>query len=270
MKIAFCFLTRGDLLQQKIWELFFAGAPRERFTIYCHPKEPERVAGALLSGRVVKDRVPTQHGHVSLVQATLNLFAQAYADDPANEYFVLLSESTIPIVPFAQFYDGLVNCQSRSVVSFQVAAPNSEHHQRLSSVRQPELFSSAFFYHEQWVILHRRHVALLRELPGLALFSKAFAPDEHYFMNTLVHLKGAPLDQFANQRATFVNWREREIRTYTNKHTGAFVGRTVHPKTYRQLSAADLEEARRDGCWFFRKVDADCDCAAVWPRLAAS
>ena len=111
---------------------------------------------------------------------------------------------------------------------------------------------------------------MLMDLPGLALFSQAFAPDEHYFMNTLVHLKGTSLDEFANQRATFVNWREREIRTYTNRQTGEIVGRTVHPKTYNRLSAADLDEARKDNCWFFRKVGAECDCAAVWPHLAAS
>lgn len=267
MKIAFCFLTRGDLLQQKVWDLFFAGAPRDRYTIYCHPKEPEQVTGPLLSDRMVKIRVPTQYAHVSLVQATINLFAQAYSDDKKNEYFVLLSESTIPIVPFATFYDGIERCGARSMVSFQVPSSESDHHRRLRAVRQPELFSSAFYYHEQWVVLHRRHLALLLDCPGLALFSRTYAPDEHYFMNVLVHLKGTPLTQFVNRRSTFVNWREREIRTYTNRQTGMVVGRTVHPKTYKVLADADLDEARKDKCWFFRKVDPECDCAAVLPRL---
>jgi len=42
---------------------------------------------------------------------------------------------------------------------------------------------------------------MLLDHPSLALFSNVFAPDEHYFMNALVHLKGASLDQFVNRCA---------------------------------------------------------------------
>ena len=226
--------------------------------------------GSILRAHIVNDRVPTKHGHISLVQATLNLFSQAHADDEDNQYFVLLSESTIPIVSYRHYYICLERCETRSIVSYQVPPPNSEHYRRLLALKQPALFSSAFFYHEQWIILHRRHVSMLLDQPSLALFSDVFAPDEHYFMNTLVHLKGASLDQFVNQRSTFVNWREREIRTYTSPDNGQIVGRTVHPKTYNQLSIADLEEAHNSNCWFFRKVAAECDCAAAWKYLGAN
>lgn len=264
MKIAFCFLTRGDLFQPKIWKGFFNGAALEKYTAYCHPKEPEHVAGPILRDRIIDERVPTQHGDVSLVKATLNLFSKAHDDDEDNQYFVLLSESTIPIVSFEHFYKSIERHGGHSIISYSVPPPNTEHHQRLFAVKQPALFSSAFFHHDQWVILHRRHVSMLLDHPSLALFSNVFAPDEHYFMNALVHLKGASLDQFVNQRSTFVNWRDKAIKTYTNPTTGQVVGRTFHPKTYHQLSAADLAEAHNGHCWFFRKVDAECDCATVW------
>lgn len=269
MKIAFCFLTRSDLLQPNVWKAFFAAAEQEKYTIYCHPKDAEDVTAPILSGRIINDRVATQHGHVSLVKATLNLFSQAYDDAEDNQYFILLSESTIPIVSFNEIYENAKRCQSRSVVSYRVAPPNSEHHQRLSAVSQPALFSSAFFHHEQWVILHRRHVSMLLAHPSLALFSRVFAADEHYFMNVLVHLKGASLDQFINRRATFVNWRDWEQRTYTNVATGKVMGHTIHPKTYFRLSPADIAEADNERCWFFRKVDAKCDCTLVLPRLGS-
>jgi hypothetical protein len=204
---------------------------------------------------------------VSIVKATLNLFSQAY-DDEDNQYFVLLSESTIPIVFFDRVYQSLKREGAHSIVSSSVPPPDTEHHQRLAAIKQPALFASAFFHHEQWVVLHRRHVSMLLDHPSLELFSTMFAPDEHYFMNVLVHLKGASLDQFVNRRITFVNWHEREVKLHTND-AGQVVGRTNHPKTYRQLSDADLADAWNGRCLFFRKVAAECDCSLVEQHLRA-
>jgi hypothetical protein len=266
MKIALCFLTRGDLLQPKVWDVFFSGAAAEKFTLYCHPKFPEQVTGPILRDRVIPDRVPTRHGHVSIVKATLNLFSHAYAADEDNQYFVLLSESTIPIVRFDDLYQSIARQGEHSIISYTVPSPATLHHRRLYRVTQPELFSPAFFYHDQWIILHRRHMAMLLDHPSVELFDNVYAPDEHYFMNTLVHLRGASLDQFVNRRGTYVNWRDKEIKFHATP-TGQIFGNTVHPKTYRQLPEADLAEAENRGCWFFRKVDAACDCSMVSERL---
>lgn len=263
-KVAFCFLTTTDLHQQDIWRRYFFSAYAEQYSIYCHPTQPEQVTDSLLKGNIIDKTVPTRHGDASLVQASLNLFLQAY-NDPENEYFILLSESTIPIVSFNQFIASLKRCRSRSIFSYRVAPPESEHYGRLADIKQPELFSASFLHHHRWVILHRRHLAMLLDRPGLSLFSNMFAPDEHYFMNALVHLKGVRLDEFVNQHATFVNWHEKEIKECWNPTTGKLVARTVHPKTYHQLSSADLAQA--DGCWFFSKVSPDCDCALVSERL---
>jgi hypothetical protein len=267
MKIAFCFLTRGDLLQPKLWESFFAGAAPEHCTVYCHPKEPEQVASPILRNRIIDDIVPTQHGHVSIVKATLNMFSQAHDDDEDNQYFVLVSESTIPIVAFERVREGLAGHGPHSTISYSVPPPNTEHHQRKFAIGWHALFSPAFFHHDNWIILHRRHVRILLDHPSLELFGSVFAPDEHYFMNVLVHLKGASLDQFVNRRATFVNWRDKEAKNYLSRETGQVAYRTVHPKTYHRLSAADLAEADDGGCWFLRKVAADCDCTIVSERL---
>ena len=270
MKIAFCFLTLGDLLQPKIWEEFFNGAAPKKYTVYCHPKEPAQVVSPILRDRIINARVPTLHGHASIVKATLNLFSQAHDADEDNQYFILVSESTIPIVPFDHLYKSLERHAPHSIVTYSVPEPNIEQHRRRFALKQPELFSSPFFHHEQWIILHRRHVSMLLDHPLLEHFANVFAPDEHYFMNALVHLKGATLDQFVNQRTTFTNWREKVIKTYTSRATGQIVARTIHPKTYHQISAADLAEAHNAHCWLFRKVDANCDCSIVWENFSAA
>ena len=260
MKIAFCFLCIGDVSQPKLWTRFFASAPSERYKVYCHPKELELVSTQFLRGGIINKRVPTRHGDISLVKAALNLFSTAYDDDPDIQYFVLLSESTIPILPFNQIYNIIDQQGARSIINYNVPPTNSEHHNRLLSVKEPALFSTAFFHHDQWIILHRRHVSKLLDHPSLTLFSNVFAPDEHYFMNVLVHVRDTALDEFVKHAATFVNWRDKTVKTYTNPETGQFIGRTVHPKTYYQLSGLDIVQALGAHYWFFRKVDPTCDC----------
>ena len=144
MKVAFCFLTVGDVLQPKLWERFFATAPSEKYKIYCHPKEPQLVTSDFLRQSIISCPVPTQHGHISIVKATLSLFASAHDDDPDIQYFVLLSESTIPLLPFSQIYTLLERQGPRSLINYNVPPPNSEDHQRLFSVTEPSLFSSTF------------------------------------------------------------------------------------------------------------------------------
>ena len=267
MKIAFCFLTQSDVLHPGIWRAFFADAPADRFNIYCHAKTPGGITGSFLAGKIIREYVPTQHGHISIVAASLALFDAAFADDAENAYFILLSESTIPIVPFAVIRDELALCDARSLVSFSVPPPRSEHHARLEAVANNEIFTRAFYAHDQWVVLHRRHVEALRGRSYLTRFAQVFAADEHYFMNVLVNAQHVPLDQFINRRTTFVNWQEREIRRRIHRETGRILSETVHPKTYRSLSAADLETA--EDAWFFRKVAASCDCDVVLERLRA-
>jgi hypothetical protein len=267
MKIAFCFLTRRNLLQEKIWQAFFARASSQNYNLYCHPKEPALVTGPVLRNRMIKNLVPTQHGQVSIVKATLNLFIEAYRDDLDNEYFLLISESTIPIVSFSYLYDHFWQQSPRSLIGYSVPPPETEHYRRLFTVREFVRFARAFFHHHQWIILHRRHVSILLDHPGLTLFSNVFAPDEHYFMNVLVHLRGVSLCQFANHCPTFANWRDKEIKQYYDRATGQLIGQTIHPKTYYQLSKADIDQAVDANYWFFRKVDTTCDCSLVMRLL---
>src|SRR5262249_44466028 len=95
----------------------------------------------------------------------------------------------------------------------------------------------------------------------LSAFEYVFAPDEHYFMNVLVHLKRATLDEFVKRAVTYVNWRERTTKIHKDPISGEFIGVTAHPKTYYHLSELDVGQALNANCWFFRKVDPTCDCA---------
>ncbi len=258
MTIALCFLTLGDVTQPRMWEAFLARAPEAR--IYCHPKIPAEASRGFLRDGIIRDRVETQHGGISLVDASLNLFRAAF-EDSRNTHVILLSETAIPIVPFAEIEGELGRSEGLSYISFNVPAPGTEHFLRQRALPKGCHFSP-FFQHDQWLILSRRHVELLRDKPKIACFSRLFAPDEHYFLIVLAHVRGVPPAQVRNSRKTFVNWRDRAVKE-TRDLSGRIVSRTIHPKTYDTLSPGIVEQARGLGCWFLRKVSPACDCSGV-------
>jgi hypothetical protein len=258
MTIALCFLTLGDLSQPVIWEAFLAEAGG--VSVYCHPKHPEEVSTDFLRRGIIADRVATAHAQVSLVDATLNLFRAAYAD-ARNQHFILLSETTVPIVTLADVERDLSGLPGKSIISYRIPASGTEHFRRQAALPADCRFDP-FFEHDQWVVLSRKHVSLLFEKPKLQSFARMFAPDEHYFMNVLAHHCGVRPDEVQNRRKTFVNWKEREVREVKNA-AGQLVKRTVHPRTYDSLTSSDVLQARGMGCWFFRKVSRRADCGGL-------
>jgi len=258
MTVALCFLTIADLSQPAMWDAFFARA--DGATVYCHAKQPDEVTTGLLKNGIIAERVATAHGKASLVEASLNLFRAAFVD-VRNEHFILLSETTVPIVPFADVARGLGGLAGKSLISFRIPAQGTEHFRRQAALAEGCHFTP-FFEHDQWIILSRRHVGLLLEKPKLHCFARMFAPDEHYFMNVLVHHCGMRPDEVLNRRRTFVNWKERQVKEVRDEK-GRLVRRTVHPRTYDGLTSSDVLEARGAGCWFFRKVSQGADCGGL-------
>lgn len=258
MSVAFCFLTIGDLAQPALWQAFLDTG--KDFGIFCHPKKPDEISTKWLKDGVIEGLVQTSHGDVSLVAATLNLLRAAF-DHSEYEHFILLSETSIPIVPLRDVLAGSESCNSKSVISFRIPPVGSEHFNRQGSFPNG-MRMTPFFFHDQWVILSRNHVEKLLVRPRLEWFSRMFAPDEHYFLNVLAHDCRVRANEVINQRKTYVNWQEREVKE-VRQFDGKLLRRTVHPKTYHHLEMDEVMRARNEGMWFFRKVSSDCDCRGL-------
>jgi hypothetical protein len=258
MTIALCFLTVGDMSQPAMWKAFLAKAGGA--AVYCHPKHPSEVSSTFLRDGIIGDRVATEHGRASLVDATLNLFRAAF-EDARNQHFILLSDTTVPIVSFAEVKNELSRLEGKSLISFRIPAAGTEHFARQKSL-PPECSFNPFFEHDQWVVLSRMHVEMLLQKPKLGCFAKMFAPDEHYFMNVLAHDCGVMPGAVLNRRKTFVNWKQREVKEVKDDF-GRLIRRTVHPRTYDTLTSSDVLHARGLGCWFFRKVSRSGDCSGL-------
>ena len=262
MKLAFLFLTQDNHNQGELWEAFFRSQPQSSYSIYCHTKRPEKISQPFIMDNILPERIETEHADISLVRATLLLMKHAFAD-PENEYLILLSDSCIPLYGFKQIHSNL----SRSGKSFLCYSQNTGNWETAIRWRQllDHSFISAdsFAKQHQWMVLRRDITAQILQADYTCLFEKMYAPDEHYFINVLLQ-SGLPLDALiANQMITFVNWSEYETETITrhDPSRGNISIRRVRPRTYHQLTTADIVAARRLGCLFFRKVSPACDCS---------
>jgi hypothetical protein len=176
MRIAFLFLTIGELNHPKIWKSYFKDADPSSYKIYAHSKNPPNSNTIL---KQISKTVPTKWGDISLVKATLFLLAEALIDD--CDMYILLSESTVPFKSYNYLQNFLSDQKNRMGVIQRV----KDH---------DDLYKSS-----QWFIFNKETVKNIVSLtskyiddPQLSKPSSLGAPDELYFA-TIVRREGIPV-----------------------------------------------------------------------------
>ncbi len=260
MKIAFLFLTADNHNQGELWEAFFGNLSHERYSIFCHPKFPDRVTQPFLRDNIIPNTVSTEHADISLVRATILLLRRAYKD-PQNDCFILLSDSCIPLFGIDQV-SRVLNRTAKSLISYKSGFSCGETIARWRQLGDASFSTSEKFAKQhQWMALRRDLVRVFLRHNFTDVFEKMYAPDEHYFINLLIKLK-LPLENLiSNQMVTFVNWQDFQLETVARKDPDdeQFIFQRIRPKTYQQLSTINIVAARKMGCLFFRKVSPSCD-----------
>ena len=244
-KIAFLFLTVGDSLRcERLWkEYFHPPEISHLYTIYNHSKHPDRISpNSLLHGKQVSNHISTQWAHNSLVRATVFMLQDALRD-PTHSYFVLCSESCVPITTFQEFYNFLTSqtgtLYSQYGPSFFCYNPNysttkdcDQRYLRFNNkqwIPQPRFMKA-----DQWFILSRPAAELCATGAHLNDFDRVFASDEHYFIN-MVEMAGLP---FKNRWTTY---QDHECDR-------------CHPIEHKELSVRFLTYLRDQGFFFLRKI----------------
>ncbi|KAJ4758300.1 hypothetical protein LUZ62_023314 [Rhynchospora pubera] len=218
-KIAFMFLSPGSLPFEKLWEKFFAGHDG-RFSIYVHASREKPVhTSPLFIGRDIhSDKVVW--GKISMVDAEKRLLANAL-EDPDNQYFVLLSDSCVPLHNFDYVYNYLMGSNMSYIDCFLDPGPHGNG--RYSNDFLPEVEESQFRKGAQWFAIKRRHaLMILADSLYYTKFKLYCKPgdgrnciaDEHY-LPTLFHMIDP--QGIANWSVTHVDWSEGKW----------------HPKSYR-------------------------------------
>lgn len=234
-RIAFLFLTIQGLACEEMWRQFFACADPNLYRIFCHPKYPDRVPmGSVVRPHIIEEHVRTHWAGISLVQATILLLRKA-VEDTRIVRFLLVSDTCIPIIPFDRLYQDVMKQPTTSFAFNPFYAQSVDIHGRYKRFKNKKMIPiEKFMKAHQWWIMDRRAAIVCAEGRHVHDFDKVFASDEHYFIN-ICHHYGMP---FLNVKRTFVEFEYERS----------------HPRVFHEISLSFLENLRRAGFFFMRKV----------------
>ena len=230
-KIAFLFLTREIPNHPSYWKTFFNGHLNQ-YNIYMHPKYPSLVTDPFWKSNIIPTNMPTKWGDISLVEATISLLGEALKDQN-NQRFILVSESCLPLYNFKDFYKKLIN-NSYSWIHKNYASEKSNLLRHVT-IPNPDFISFKNFKKQsQWMVLNRSDASFFVKNQFINLFSKMFAPDEHYFINLMDKYQRPYQDKIA----TYLEWHNNE----------------GSPNKFYNMDTLLIEKARQAGAIMIRKI----------------
>ncbi|KQK13377.1 uncharacterized protein LOC100835983 [Brachypodium distachyon] len=206
-KVAFMFLTRGPLPLAPLWERFFRGN-EGRYSIYVHALPSYRAnftSDSVFYQRQIVSKV-ADWGQMTLCDAERRLLANALLDI-SNEWFVLVSESCIPISGFNTTYEYFQNSRQSFVMAIDDPGPYGRG--RYDYNMMPEVEFVQWRKGSQWFEVDRElAIQIIRDTRYYPKFNEFCRPhhcyvDEHYF-HTMLSIE-AP-QSLANRSVTWVDW----------------------------------------------------------------
>ncbi|CAN7005364.1 unnamed protein product [Brassica rapa subsp. trilocularis] len=206
-KIAFMFLTKGPLPLASLWKRFLKGH-KGLYSVYVHP-DPSFNAKFPADSVFYKRQIPSQQvaewGRMTMCDAEKRLLANALLDI-SNEWFVLVSESCIPLYNFTTIYTYL--SQSKHSFIGAVDDPGPFGRGRYNENMEPEVPITKWRKGPQWFEVDRDLAAtIVRDALYHQKFREFCRPacysDEHYFPTMLTIEKPTAL---ANRSVTWTDW----------------------------------------------------------------
>lgn len=244
-KVAFLFLTRGEVHHGGVWQEYLEKA-NGHAVVHGHTRDLDLLSnGTFLRDRQVKKRVETKWGSISLVRATLEMLMTALEDSEVT-HFMLVSESCVPARPFEALRASLrMDGRSRMRVQpwGEVRRRNVLKAQRLENL--PGIRKEIAHFQDQWMCLSREDALLVTQTDRTTAFEHVHAPDEAYFATVLAMAGKPPLQAIANRAVTWTDWIEGE----------------GHPQEFMRVVPRVAAQIVDSGCFFARKFPAGSDVA---------
>lgn len=239
-KIAFMFLTRGEVNNVHVWEKYFQDADSSKYRIVIHAKNPSALTSNLWAKSTVLKPIPTAWGTISLVKATIYLLQTAITD-PSVTKFILLSEFCLPTTNFDIMYSTITAETTRSRINWTVGKNMDRYGIIKSYLNMP---AHNWAKQSQWMCLDRKHVTTLFSPMNTNILNQQLndymycpAPDEHFFINNLLYVVRINNNEIINHPITFVDW--------SNK--------SKHPVTFTSVIKDVIELCRKNNIFFARK-----------------
>jgi hypothetical protein len=264
LKIALLFLTVENIKNVEIWEKYIENN-RDKINIYCHTKHQNKVTIKWQKDNFTKYNVGTNWGH--LTNAYVSLIHDAFLN-AENCKFVYLSESCIPVRPFDEFYDYVINNdKSNSKVLSYAEIYDIPKHKALLNFKLSNLskgyIKDNIYKHSGWFVLSRFHAYILLTSDNILKYNNVIAGDE-YMLSIIKNNK-----YIVNKIITFTDWNRREenmeLLTLIQKETDKDKIKTLihqrketwkHPKTFSDDDLLEkYDSIYNSGSFFCRKVN---------------
>ncbi|CAM6118789.1 unnamed protein product [Calypogeia fissa] len=238
-KVAFMFLTAGPLPLEFVWEKFFKGH-ENKYTVYVHASELATMKSVRKS-KVFKGRdIPSGKvywGGIEMIDAERRLLARALSARE-NQFFVLLSETCIPLHDFNYIYGSLMNSTYSFVDNFNDPGPHGVG--RYLDRMLPEIHRGDWRKGAQWFAVMRKHAVLLvldhlyygkfRDFCRPGDDNRNCYPDEHY-VQTYLHIMDA--SHLSNWTVTYVDWSDG------GWHPKAYTAEEITVETLERIQSID-------------------------------
>jgi len=253
-KIAFLFLTYNNLKRSDIWDRFFDSKHSDKFTIYNHAKEPEKITDLLLKDKHISEHIETCWGCFGSVEANLLMMKQALKD-PLNKKFILVSDSCIPIVPFNTFYNEIMKDDKTKINVYNFETHNSK--DRYDNIINPNFPKNEFIKHSaQGLIFNRNHLELIVNslLDYKDNWKNMNCVDEHYFANILRILDTNFNINNENIKITFDIYDKDNLKSKKE-----IIINPKHYALFKSISNQVIDEIRDKKFLLIRKVNGNTE-----------
>ncbi|XP_058092615.1 glycosyltransferase BC10-like [Magnolia sinica] len=237
-KIAFLFLARSNLPLDFLWQGFFQNAEEGSFSVYIHSKpgfvfDRSTTRCAFFYGRQLSKSFQVAWGESSMIEAEQLLF-RAALQDPANQRFVLVSDSCIPLYNFSYVYNYIMS-SSKSFVDCFLDTKEGLYNPKMSLTIPKGKWRKG----SQWITLVRKHAEVIMAddivIPVFKRYCKREViqmeqdciPDEHY-MQTLLAMSELE-DGLERRSLTFALWNQSASETERQ---------SWHPVTFKHDDAS--------------------------------
>ncbi|KAK3161650.1 hypothetical protein QOZ80_1BG0079760 [Eleusine coracana subsp. coracana] len=288
-KAAFLFIVRAGVPLDFLWDAFFRNGEEGKFSVYVHSAPGFQLDSATTGspyfyGRQLARSVKVAWGEATMVEAERMLFAAAL-QDPANQRFVLLSDSCVPLYNFSYIYTYLMASPKSFVDSF-----TDKTEKRYNPNMSPAIRKDKWRKGSQWVTLIRKHAevvvadrkllqvfrrhckmvvtkTLLGQKPNARRFGFNFQrgrilkkasreehdciPDEHY-VQTLFSIKGLE-DELERRTLTYTSWDQssdpKDKMTWHPKKFEYDTSSPEHVSAIKSIDHVNYEmESRTEWC----------------------
>lgn len=228
-KMAFMFLTKGPLPLAPLWERFFKGN-EGWYSIYIHSLptyQEDFPSTSVFYKRNIPSKVATW-GRMSMCDAERRLLANALLD-LSNEWFILLSESCIPLFNFSSIYSYISRSRHSFMGAFDDHGPFGRG--RYNENMAPLVNISQWRKGAQWFEINRKlAISIVEDSTFYPKFRDFCRPscyvDEHYFP-TMLHILAS--NQIANRSLTWVDWSRG------GPHPATFGKADIKPEFFKKV-----------------------------------